>query len=136
MTVPGAEKWTAAERETYLEELNKLERERKVVGAERMRIDNVRRKMIEKINDIEELENSINREKRTIVCGLLERREALVQEFTTVDHAQKHIAELGREVRLLESPSFRACRPADARRSSSSAASTKKDTTSAYGNRA
>lgn len=102
ITAPGAEKWTPAERETYLAELRKLELERQAVGAERQRIDTVRRKMIEKINDIEELENTINREKRTIVCGLLERREELVREYTSPEYAQRHIDALKREVARLE----------------------------------
>jgi hypothetical protein len=102
ITVPGAEKWTPAERETYLAEIHKLELERQAVGAERQRIDTVRRKMIEKINDIEELENTINREKRAIVCGLLERREELVREYTSVEYAQRHIDALKREVARLE----------------------------------
>lgn len=103
ITVPGADRWTAAERETYLAELRKLELERQAVGAERQRIDTVRRKMIEKINDIEELENAINREKRNIVCGLLERRENLLQEYLSTEHALRHIADLRRDISRMES---------------------------------
>jgi len=101
--VPGAEKWTPAERDTYLNALNTLERERRAVGAERQRIDMVRRKMIEKINDIEEIESTINREKRNIVCGLLERREQLLQEYISGEHALKHIGDLRREISRMES---------------------------------
>jgi septal ring factor EnvC (AmiA/AmiB activator) len=102
ITVPGSDRWTQEQKDTYLAEMRELERQRLEVGAERQRIDSVRRKMIEKINDIEELESSINREKRQIVCGLLERRETLMQEYTSVDHAQKHIAELRRDVHRME----------------------------------
>lgn len=100
--MPEAERWTPAEKDAYWAELNKLELERREVGAERQRIDSVRRKMIEKINDIEELENAINREKRSIVCSLLERREHLMEEYISAERAMKHISDLQRELNRLE----------------------------------
>jgi hypothetical protein len=100
---PGAERWTQSERASYLNELHKLELERQAVDTERQRIESVRRKMIAKINDIEELETTINHEKRNIVCGLLERREDLMRDYISLEHAQRHISDLGHEVRRMES---------------------------------
>lgn len=102
ITVPGAERWTQEQRDTYMAELRRLEKERLELSADRQRVEAVKRKMIEKINDIEDLEKTINTEKRHIVCTLLDRHNALLQEYTSVDHAEKHIAELRRDIIRME----------------------------------
>jgi hypothetical protein len=102
ITVPGAERWTQEQRDTYLAELRRLEKERLELSVDRQRVEAVKRKMIEKINDIEDLEKTINTEKRHIVCTLLDRHNALLQEYTSADHAEKHIAELRRDIIRME----------------------------------